>query len=151
MTPKSLYRTLALAEAVTWTLLLVGMLLKYVTDTTELGVRIGGGVHGFVFLTYCAATVVVGIDARWSAGRITAGLASAFVPYLTVPFERSAEKAGLLPQVWRLLRDAPRGAVEKVVAWGVRGPVLAGVVTLVVLVAVFSGLLLVGPPSQWGS
>ena len=50
MSPKRLFSILAIAEAITWTMLIIGMVLKYVTQTTELGVRIGGGVHGFVFL-----------------------------------------------------------------------------------------------------
>jgi integral membrane protein len=151
MSPKTLYRTLALAEAVTWTLLLIGMFLKYVTETTEVGVRIGGGVHGFVFLAYCATTIVIGVDRPWSLRRVLAGLGSSFVPYLTVPFERSADKAGLLGTHWRLIGEEPRGGVERLVAWGLRGPVLAGAVVLVLLVAVFSGLLVLGPPTQWGS
>ncbi len=151
LSPQRLYRALALAEVVTWTLLLGGMFLKYVTGTTEVGVRIGGGVHGFVFLAYCVTTVLIGVDHRWSPGRVAAGLGSAVVPYLTLPFERSAEKAGLLAGDWRLVTDRPRGPLELVAAWALRGPVLAAVVTLVVLVAVFSGLLLVGPPTEWGS
>ena len=50
MTPRRLFRALALAEVVTWTLLLLGMVLKYGTETTDLLVRIGGGLHGFAFL-----------------------------------------------------------------------------------------------------
>ena len=56
MSPRQLFRALAVAEAVTWTLLLIGMVGKHALGVTELGVRIGGGVHGFVFLAYCAGT-----------------------------------------------------------------------------------------------
>ena len=52
MTPKKLFNFFAVAEAITWALLLFGMFLKYVTQTTEVGVRIGGGIHGFVFLCF---------------------------------------------------------------------------------------------------
>ncbi|WP_311197846.1 DUF3817 domain-containing protein [Ornithinimicrobium sp. INDO-MA30-4] len=58
------FRTVALAEAVTWTLLLIGMFLKYVTKTTDLLVTIGGGLHGFVFLAYIATTLMV----SWTSG-----------------------------------------------------------------------------------
>ncbi len=151
MTPKRLYRTLAMAEAVTWTLLLVGMFLKYVSETTETGVRIGGGVHGFVFLSYCVVTLLVAVDRSWSTGRLAAGLASAFVPYLTVPFERSAERAGLLPESWRLRTGRPRSFAERPVALALRNPVLAGLGALLLLGLVFSGLLALGPPTEWGS
>ena len=65
MSPKRLFSILAIAEAVTWTMLIIGMVLKYGTQTTELGVRIGGGVHGFVFLAYCVVTVLVATSERW--------------------------------------------------------------------------------------
>lgn len=150
MSPKSLFRTLARAEAVTWTLLLLGMFLKYVTETTEVLVRVGGGLHGFVFLAYCATTVLVAVDRRWSPGRLAAGLGSAVVPYLTVPFERSAERAGLLGERWRLRDEEPSGLVERLVSRALRSPLPAGLLVLVVLAVVFGGLLLLGPPTQWG-
>ncbi|MET0467620.1 MAG: DUF3817 domain-containing protein, partial [Aeromicrobium sp.] len=65
MSPRRLFRTVAVAEAITWALLLTGMFLKYVTETTELGVRIGGMLHGVVFVAYVVTTVVVAIDAQW--------------------------------------------------------------------------------------
>ena len=140
-----------MAEAVTWTLLLLGMVGKYVLGVTDLGVRIGGGMHGFVFLAYCATTVLAAVDRRWTLGRLLAGLGSAFVPYLTVPFERSADRAGLLADKWRLHGEPASRADEHLAAWALRRPVLAGVAVLVLLAAVFGGLLSVGPPTQWAS
>ena len=100
--PRRLFRTLAFAEAVTWTLLIIGMLIAYVFDGGRLGIRVGGGVHGFVFLLYCVVTVLVGVDARWGAPRIVLGLVSAVIPYATVPFERAMERRGGLQEQWRL-------------------------------------------------
>ena len=64
--PLQLFRRVAIAEAITWALLLTGMFLKYVTETTELGVRVFGMVHGVVFIAYCLTTVLVAVDQRWS-------------------------------------------------------------------------------------
>ena len=86
MTPDRLFRRLAVTEAITWALLLTGMFLKYVTETTELGVRIFGMVHGVAFVAYCVTTVVVGVDQRWSVRRALAALACAVPPFATVPF-----------------------------------------------------------------
>ncbi len=80
MNPLVLFRRVAVAEAVTWALLLTGMFLKYVTGTTELGVRVGGMLHGVVFIAYCLTTVVVAVDQRWSFGRLVGGPASAGLP-----------------------------------------------------------------------
>jgi len=148
-TPSRLYRVLAFAEMVTWTLLLLGMLLKYGLQLTEVGVRIGGSLHGFVFLAYLVVTVLVAVDQRWSMGRLALGLGSALVPYLTVPFERWAHRTGLLGDAWRLREDAPRTAPERVVALALRRPVLAAVIALLAVAIVFSVLLSLGPPTEW--
>ncbi|SLM95102.1 DUF3817 domain-containing protein [Brachybacterium nesterenkovii] len=149
--PHRLYRLLAVAEVITWAMLISGMILKYVLHVTELGVRIGGGIHGFVFLAYCAATVLVGVDQRWGAGRIALGLGSAVIPFVTVAFERWAERRGMLAEVWRLLTESPRTAAERLAAVILRCPVLSAVVILVLVAVVFALLLQAGPPTQWFS
>ncbi|WP_122939281.1 DUF3817 domain-containing protein [Brachybacterium sp. EE-P12] len=148
-TPSRLYRVLALAEMVTWTLLLLGMLLKYVLQVTELGVRIGGALHGFVFLSYVVVTVLVAVDQRWSVGRLALGVGSALIPYLTVPFEQWAHRRGLLGDSWRLREGPPHTLPERVAALALRRPVLAAVVAVVVVAVVFSVLLSLGPPTEW--
>ncbi|MCT1545551.1 MULTISPECIES: DUF3817 domain-containing protein [Kocuria] len=108
MSPRKLYRTAATAEAVTWTLLILGMIAKYVFHAGDLPVRIGGGIHGFVFLSYCVATVVVWTDRRWPASTGVVGLLLSVVPFATVPFERHVERKGLLSDSWRV---APAGTL----------------------------------------
>jgi integral membrane protein len=141
-----LFRTVAVAEAFTWAGLLAGMFLKYVTETTEVGVQVFGMLHGVVFVAYVLTTVVVAVDQRWSAGRTLAGLACAVPPFLTLVFERYAERHDLLADRWRLRTTDPATAAERVVAWLVRHP-LRGAFTGLVGVAALTGLaLLVGPP-----
>ena len=147
ITPRSLYRSLAVAEAVTWGLLLSGMLLKYVTETTELGVSIFGMVHGVVFIAFCLTTVLVWLDQEWPLSRLALGLAAAVPPFATVPFERYAERSGLLGPEWRLRSAPPHGSLERVAAWLLRRP-LQGVAVGAVAVVGLTGLaLLVGPPA----
>ena len=52
--------------------------------------RIGGGLHGFTFIAYIAVTVLVAVDQQWKLKDLLLGIGSAVIPYLTVPFERSA-------------------------------------------------------------
>ena len=147
MNPLYLFRRVAVAEAITWALLLVGMFLKYVTGTTELGVRVFGMVHGIVFVAYCVTTVLVAVDPRWSRRRTALGLAAAVPPFCTVWFDRYAESRGLLSTQWRLRSAEPAGVVERVAAWVLRNPVggaLAGLATVGALTAV---ALVVGPPA----
>lgn len=146
MSPLRLFRRVAIAEAITWALLLTGMFLKYVTETTELGVRVFGMIHGVVFIAYCLSTVLVAVDQRWSRGRLLLGLVSAVPPFATVPFDRYAERRGALATSWRLTAEAPSGPVDRLVSWLLHNPLrgaLAGVVAVLALTGV---ALVVGPP-----
>lgn len=151
-TPKSLYRKLALAEMVTWTILIIGILLKNFADM-PLATTIGGSIHGFVFLSYAAVTILVWGNQRWSFGRGVLGLASAIIPYMTVPFERATERAGKLDGPWRFrdTDETPRTLPEKILAPIVRHPAAAAVVILVGVAIVFALLLNAGPPTEWFS
>jgi integral membrane protein len=148
MSPSVLFRRAAIAEAVTWALLLVGMVLKYVTETTELGVRIFGMVHGVVFIAYCLVTLFVAVNKRWSARTALLGLASAVPPFATVWFDRSAERRGLLAGGWRLAPggEAPRSPLERLQAWMLARPLIAAGVAVVAVAALTGVALLAGPP-----
>lgn len=146
--PRTAFRTVATAEAVTWFLLIVGMVLKYVTRTTELGVRVFGMLHGIVFISYVLVTIAVAVDRRWPIGRLALGLFSAIPPFMTVWFERHAERSDDIEGPWRLRTggEQPTTLPERVLAWLVRNPALA-LVALVVAVAVLTAIaLVVGPP-----
>ncbi|MFW6773589.1 DUF3817 domain-containing protein [Nocardioides sp. CPCC 205120] len=146
MSPRRLFRVVAVAEACTWALLLFGMFLKYVTETTEAVVSVGGMVHGVAFIAYVLTTIVVAVDARWSVGRTLLGLAAAIPPFFTIWFDLAMEKRRALPDEWRLRSTAPAGPGEKLVSWLVRKP-LQGLGAGVVAVAVLTGVaLVVGPP-----
>ncbi|OFT97045.1 DUF3817 domain-containing protein [Brevibacterium sp. HMSC22B09] len=147
MSPKRLFSILAIAEAITWTMLIIGMVLKYGTQTTELGVRIGGGVHGFVFLAYCVVTVLVATSERWGKARGLLGLGSAIIPYATIPFEIWARRKGLLPESWSLGEQRqPANPFERLCLWALKNPVLAVIVGIVLVSALFAFLLFLGPP-----
>lgn len=145
--PGRLHRLLADAEAVTWALLLVGMALKYLTRTTDLGVTIAGPIHGFVFLAYCVATLVVGIDQQWGRRTILLGLLSAIPPFVTIGFGRSVRRRGLTGTQWRLLgHGAARTTVERGLAAVLRRPIRFALVALAAVALVFRILLWIGPP-----
>lgn len=154
MNPARLFRRIAVAEAVTWALLLSGMFLKYVTHTTELGVRIFGMVHGVVFIAYCLTALFVAVNQRWSLGTTALALASAVPPFMTVWFDRRAQRRGLLDGRglpdggWRLApgRETAANPAERVQAWMLARP-LAAVATAALAVALLTTVaLIVGPP-----
>lgn len=147
--PARLYGVLALAEMVTWTLLLSGMLGKYALGLGDLGVRVGGSLHGLVFLSYCLVTVLVAVDQRWRPRTLVLGLGSAVVPYATVPFERYAERSGLLGWHWRLRGEDPAAPHEHIASAALRRPILAAVAGATLVAVAFATLLRLGPPTQW--
>jgi integral membrane protein len=148
MSPLILFRRVAVAEAVTWALLLVGMFLEHVTVTTDLGVRVFGMLHGVVFVAYCVATVVVAVDQRWRPGRVLLGLVSAVPPFMTLWFEGYAERRGGLDTTWRLREQDGADALERATATLVRKPLLGLGVAIAAVAALTGVALLVGPPTS---
>lgn len=146
ISPRRLYRAVATAEAITWALLLTGMFLKYVTRTTELGVQVFGMVHGVVFIAYCLTTVLLWLDQRWPLGRLVLGLAAAVPPFATIPFERHAERQGLLGETWRLRAEQGSGLLERLASWLLRRPAQGALVGLVAVAGLTGVALLLGPP-----
>ena len=144
-TPRSTFRTLAIAEAVTWALLLTGMFLKYVTETTELGVRVFGMVHGIVFIAYCLVTLIVAVDQRWSLARTVLGLVAAVPPFATLLFEAYADRRGLLGTEWLSRPESPTW-LQRRVCWLLDHYRLA-VGLVIAAVGVLTAIALaVGPP-----
>ncbi|MEO7122450.1 MAG: DUF3817 domain-containing protein [Lacisediminihabitans sp.] len=153
VTPRSFYRALSIAEAVTWTLLITGMLLKYVANAGSLPVVIGGSIHGLVFMSYAATAVIVGLNQRWKVGQIVFAVVTAIVPYATIPFDRSLERRGMLEGEWRREQtDDPRdkSVIDRLMRWFLNHPILLGVILVAVIAVVFSVLVTLGPPTEWG-
>jgi integral membrane protein len=149
LTPRSLFRSLAIAEAITWALLLSGMFVKYGTEAEslgELGVRIFGMVHGVVFIAYCLVAVIVAVDQRWSLPRAVLGLAAAVPPFATLPFEVYADRRGLLGTEWLSRPDSPT-APQRAVCWLLRHHRLAPGLLVLAVGALTALALAVGPPA----
>ena len=148
--PLGLFRRVAVAEAVTWALLLAGMFLKYVTQTTELGVRVFGMVHGIVFVAYVLVTLVVAVDQRWTLRRALLGLVSAVPPFMTLWFDRHVRRDEALRDRWRILDlpadDERRTAPERLTAWLLHNPLRGGLAGAAAVAALTGLALLVGPP-----
>lgn len=106
MNPLKLFRLVAVAEACSWVGLLVGMFVKYVPETTELGVKVFGPIHGCLFVAYCIVALVVAADEKWPLRRTALALVSAVPPLMTVWFVWFAERRGWIAARWRERVDA---------------------------------------------
>lgn len=146
--PHFLLTRLAGLEAVTWALLLFGMFLKYVTETTELGVRVFGMFHGIVFIAYCLVALMVWVDQKWSAGRLAIALVSAVVPFMTIWFTLHVEARDQAAPLWRLRSEQPTTVPERLLSWVVRNPLTGLAVGLVAVAGLSAVALVVGPPAS---
>lgn len=92
----TLFKAVAVAEALSWAGLLVGMWLKHVSGTTELGVEVFGPIHGAIFIAYVALTLVVARPLRWTPWVTLLALACSVPPFATVFFELGTSRTGRL-------------------------------------------------------
>lgn len=90
------FRIVAIAEAVSWAALLVGMYFKRVAETTEVGVQIAGPIHGAIFVAFGVMCFIARRDFGWNIKTFLLALVSAVPPFTTVVFERIADRKGLL-------------------------------------------------------
>jgi integral membrane protein len=94
--PGRIFAAAAFFEGLTWAGLLIGMLLKYGTGTTELGVWLFGRLHGLAFLLYVGATLYAWVRLRWPLWAVLVALLAAMPPLVTVPLEMWFRRKGLL-------------------------------------------------------
>jgi integral membrane protein len=91
------FRIIAIAEALSWAGLLVGMYFKYLgTPRTEIGVKVFGMAHGLVFIAFVVAGLLVGVAARWTLGTWLLALLASVVPLCSVIFLIWADRSGRL-------------------------------------------------------
>ena len=146
--PQTLFRVLAIAEAISWTLLLSALALR-ATVGVAAAVTIAGAIHGFVFLSYGATAVLLALHQRWTAWPTVAAIGSAIVPYATIPTELWLARSGRLAGAWRLEESADpadRRWYDGLLRWFLRRPWVLGLLILLAVVALFTVLLLIGPP-----
>lgn len=149
MSPRLFYRTIAIAEAVTWTLLISGMLLKYVADAGGTPLLIFGSLHGFVFITYALTAVLVGLNQHWPVRLMVLAVITAIVPYATVPFDIRLDRTGRLDGDWRrAATDDPRDHtwVGRLLRWMLNRPMILISSFTVTVAVIMTVLLALGPP-----
>lgn len=146
--PRTLFRVFAFAEVVSWSLLIAGLITR-ATLGWDWAVSVGGGIHGFIFLSYGATVILTAKNQRWSAPVTTLALASAVIPYATVPTEIWLDRSQRLQGAWRLTATADARDTtwhDRAYRTLITHPVLSGVTVAILVVAVYISLLLIGPP-----
>lgn len=147
-TPDRLFRVLAIAEAITWTILISAIVAR-AAGAPGVVVTIGGGIHGLVFLAYGATAVLVALNQRWHVGVAALAIVSAVVPYATIPTEIWLHRTHRLAGAWRREQtDDPRDArwYDRLMRWFLQRPAVLAVLIVLAVVVLYVILLLAGPP-----
>lgn len=95
------FRTVAIAEAISWLGLLIAMLFKWIIADdpnagAQGGVPVMGPIHGTIFIAYVVTCLVARSKFGWTAKTTILALASSIPPFFTYLFEVQADKRGLL-------------------------------------------------------
>jgi integral membrane protein len=141
--PRSIFLGFALSEGVTWALLISGLIIKATIGAPQQLLTVVGGIHG---------ASVVGVNQRWGILRTVAAVALAIVPFATVPFERHLDRDGFLVGSWRTeSTNDPRDShwFDRLFRWFIARPTILIGSMIFVVIAIFAGLLLIGPPGGW--
>jgi integral membrane protein len=94
------FRLIALAEAVSWAGLLVGMYFKYLgSPRTEVGVKLFGPIHGGIFIAFVVAAILVGLARKWAVSTWILALLASIVPLGSVIFVIWADRTPRLGEV----------------------------------------------------
>lgn len=145
--PKNLFRVLAIAEVFSWSLLIIGLILRWAAGL-EIATVIAGTIHGFVFISYGATAVLLTFHQRWNPAVAVLAIVSAIVPYATLPVDRWLARTGRLEGDWLLeVPEAPeRRWYDAIMVWFLRRPWIFGALILAAIVAVYVIALWIGPP-----
>jgi integral membrane protein len=93
--PADRFRAIAVAEAISWAGLLIGMFFKYVLGN-EAGVHIFGPIHGVIFIGYVVLALMARKPADWDGRTTVFALLASIPPFGSVVFERWATRTGRL-------------------------------------------------------
>jgi integral membrane protein len=153
-TPKSIFGTFALLEMMTWALLIAAIIARETIGLAPNVFFIAGATHGFAFIGYSAAAVLVAVNQRWPLLRGAFAVILAIVPFATVPFEKYLEKRKQLDGDWRTEKSknpSDNTKFDQLFRWFINHPVILVLALVVSVVGLFSLLLWLGPPSEWGN
>lgn len=127
-------------------------------DGSEVRPRYAGGgarrgsIHGLVFITYALTAALVGVNQHWPSGRITFAVATAIIPYATIPFDRHLERKNLLDGEWRrTVGDDPRDhtAISRLLRWFLVRPAMLASIFVAAVLVIMTVMLIIGPPGGW--
>lgn len=93
------FRAIAVLEAISWVLLIIGMVFKRIPEPVMWPVKVFGMTHGIVFVVFVLLAIVAARELGWSAKTTILALVSSIPPFCTVLFEVWAVRSGQLGEL----------------------------------------------------
>ncbi|WP_373291863.1 DUF3817 domain-containing protein [Nocardia pneumoniae] len=93
------FRFIAVLEAISWVLLIIGMVFKRIPEPVMWPVKVFGMTHGIVFVLFVITAIVAARELGWSAKTTVLALVSSIPPFCTVLFEVWAVRSGQLGEL----------------------------------------------------
>jgi hypothetical protein len=139
---------------ITWALLISALVARETLGIPSNIFFIVGATHGFAFIGYSATAVLVSVNQRWPLQRGAFAVLLAIVPFATVPFEKYLEKRQLLDGSWRTEKSKnplDKTKFDELFRWFINHPVVLVLTLAVSVISLFTFLLWLGPPTEWGN
>ncbi|MBF6189570.1 DUF3817 domain-containing protein [Nocardia implantans] len=93
------FRFIAVLEAISWLLLIIGMVFKRIPEPVLWPVKVFGMTHGIVFVLFVITAIVAARELGWNAKTTVLALVSSIPPFCTVLFEIWAVRTGRLGEL----------------------------------------------------
>ncbi|MGQ4619974.1 DUF3817 domain-containing protein [Nocardia sp. R7R-8] len=93
------FRFIAVLEAISWVLLIIGMVFKRIPEPVLWPVKVFGMTHGIVFVLFVITAIVAARELGWNAKITVLALLSSIPPFCTVLFEVWAVRTGRLGEL----------------------------------------------------
>ncbi|WP_454198007.1 DUF3817 domain-containing protein [Nocardia sp. Marseille-Q1738] len=93
------FRAIAVLEAISWVLLIIGMVFKRIPEPVMWPVKVFGMTHGIVFILFVITAIVAARELGWNAKTTVLALVSSIPPFCTVLFEVWAVRSGQLGEL----------------------------------------------------
>ncbi|MBF6340081.1 DUF3817 domain-containing protein [Nocardia abscessus] len=93
------FRFIAVLEAISWFLLIIGMVFKRIPEPVLWPVKVFGMTHGIVFVLFVISAIVAARELGWNLKTTALALLSSLPPFCTVLFEVWAVRTGQLGEL----------------------------------------------------
>ncbi|WP_028478459.1 DUF3817 domain-containing protein [Nocardia sp. CNY236] len=93
------FRFIAMLEAISWGLLIIGSVCKRLPEPVLWPVKVFGLSHGIVFVLFVITAIVAARELSWSPKTTAFALLSSLPPFCTVLFEVWAARSGQMGEL----------------------------------------------------